>query len=416
MERLVVGQLAEEDQEKIDEQMELLQETTADPYALEPVRHSALMIHGEQPMNAEVPEKMLTNSYVTDPNLFFIRHHHPVPHLTPDQALNYQVEIDLSQYGLGQTKISLQDLQKMPKTEVTTTLQCSGNRRSGFNEFGKTSGTAWIQGAISTATWGGVRLRDLIKHAGLQDEIEAAEKGEMRHIRFHSLDGMMASIGIEKAMNPYGDVILCYEMNGKPLPRDHGYPLRIIVPGYAAVRNVKWINKIELSAEEAEGPWQRGLNYKILPPNVTDAKDVDLNTTPSINELSVYSGITNLEPAGKSKFTPGETILIKATGWAYAGGGRNIVRVDLTGDKEGDCKWTTAALVQGADQPYGRAWAWTFWEATVPAKVKADGSVDVHSKAIDSSMNSQPESCEHTWNVRGLMNNSWFKKNLGESK
>jgi sulfite oxidase len=304
----------------------------------------------------------------------------------------------------------------MPKVEVTTTLQCSGNRRSGFNKFSKTSGTAWSSGAISTAKWGGVRLRDLIKHAGLQDEIEAEEKGEMRHIRFHSLDGMMASIGIEKAMNPYGDVILCYEMNDKPLPRDHGFPLRIIVPGYAAVRNVKWISKIELSSEEAEGAWQRGLNYKILPPSVTDANGVDLTKTPSINELSVYSGITHLEPAegSNSNSKPGETIMVKAAGWAYAGGGRNIVRVDLTGDQARS--WTPAALLEGSKQHYGRAWAWTFWEAIVPAIVQDDGSVQVYTKAIDASFNSQPESCEHTWNVRGLMNNSWFKKTMTPSK
>ena len=414
MEKMVIGQLADEDQEKIDEQMELLQETTEDPYAFEPARNQALKVHSEQPMNAEVPEERLTDNYLTDPELFFIRNHHPVPYLTEDQVKNYNVEIDLSAYGLGKTKISMEDLKKMPKAEVTTTLQCSGNRRSGFNDFAKTSGTAWIQGAISTAKWGGVRLRDLIKHAGLQDETEAAEKGEMRHVRFHSLDGMMASIGIEKAMNPYGDALLCYEMNGKPLPRDHGFPLRMIVPGYAAVRNVKWIKKIELASEEAEGPWQRGLNYKILPPSVTDAKGVNLKATPSIMELSVYSGITKLELAdSKTKSKPGETVLVKATGWAYAGGGRNIIRVDLSGNKGGS--WTTATLTEGHNQRYGRAWAWTFWEATVPATVRADGSIDVYSKAVDSSMNCQPESCEHTWNVRGLMNNSWFKKSLKAS-
>ena len=106
--------------------------------------------------------------------------------------------------------------------------------------------------------------------------------------------------------------------------------------------------------------------------------------------------------------------MVKAKGWAYAGGGRNIVRVDLTGDQARN--WTPATLQEGADQPYGRAWAWTFWEATVPAVVQDDGSVNVYSKAVDASFNSQPESCEHTWNVRGLMNNSWFKKTLTPSK
>ena len=133
MESLIIGELAEADQDRIDEEMETLRETTQDPYALEPDRHEALRVHSDQPMNAEVPERMLTDSYVTDRDLFFIRHHHPVPYLTEDQVKNYRVDIDLSAYGLGKKKISLEDLRKMPKAEVTTTLQCSGNRRSGFN-------------------------------------------------------------------------------------------------------------------------------------------------------------------------------------------------------------------------------------------------------------------------------------------
>jgi sulfite oxidase len=412
MEHMVVGQLAELDQEKIDEQMDVMYETGDDPYAMEPIRHKALKVHSDQPMNAEVPEQLLTKNYLTPSSLFFIRHHHPVPHLTEDQVKKFKLDIDLSEYGKGKAKISLEDLKKLPKVEVTTTLQCSGNRRSGFNKFDRTSGTTWSQGAVSTAKWGGVRLRDLMKHAGLGDELEAEEKGNMQHVRFYGLDGMMASIGIEKAMNPYGDVIVAYEMNDEPLPRDHGYPLRVIVPGYAAVRNVKWINKIELSQEEAEGPWQRGLNYKVLPPNVTDANDIDLDKAPSVTELSVYSGITSMEPEEgyTSKFKTGETIMVKVSGWAFSGGGRNIIRVDLTGNQARS--WTSANLREGSDQKFGKAWAWTFWDALVPAIVQDDGSVHVYSKGVDMSFNAQPESCEHNWNVRGLGNNSWFKKTL----
>jgi sulfite oxidase len=408
MEHMVVGKLIEEDQEAIDEQLEAL--TQDDPYSLEPLSHTALKVHSDQPMNAEVPEELLTQHYLTPPSLFYIRHHHPVPHLTVEQIKNYNVEIDLSAYGKDTLKISLDDLKKMPKVEVTATLQCSGNRRSGFNEFERTSGTKWGQGAISTAKWGGVRLRDLLTHAGLEDPIDAQENGKMEHVRFHSLDGMMASIGIEKAMNPYGDVILCYEMDGDPLPRDHGFPLRIIVPGYAAVRNVKWINKIELSKDEAEGPWQRGLNYKVLPPDVRDANDIDLSKIPSITELGVYSGITSIDAVEGyvSNYTVGETVLVKASGWAYSGGGRNIVRVDLTGD--GAKTWKSATLQEGTDQRYGRGWAWTFWECTMPAIVQDDGSVHLYSKGVDLAFNVQPESCAHQWNVRGLGNNSWFRK------
>jgi sulfite oxidase len=407
MEHMMVGRLREQDQEAIDDQMAELQETSEDPYANEPIRHRSLRVHSDTPMNAEVPTHLLTKNYLTPASLFYIRHHHPVPRLTKKQVKNYKLTIDLTEMGKGVVEVSLEDIKKLPKVQVTATLQCSGNRRSGFNEVLRTSGTSWGQGAVSTADWGGARLVDVLKLAGFDDPIKAQEKQGMEHVRFFALDEMSASIGIEKAMNPYGDVIFCYEMNGEPLSRDHGFPLRALVPGYAAVRTVKWLKKLQLSKEEAEGPWQRGLIYKTLPPSVTDAKSVDLDHAPSMTEASLFSGITSMDRAEPEVWvTPGDAVMMKASGWAWAGGGRNIVRVDLSGD-EGKT-WTTATLTDGANQRFGRAWAWVFWEAEVPTKVKEDGSVHLVSKAVDLAFNVQPEKCDPIWNVRGLGNNSWY--------
>ena len=328
MEHMAIGRLHDDDQEKINEQMAVLEEE--DPFAREPPRHKALKVHVDTPMSAETPVRLLTKSFLTPNSLFYIRHHHPVPFLTEKDIHNYRLKIDLSAYGKGVTSISLDELQKMEKVEIVATLQCSGNRRSGFNSFHRTSGTTWGQGAISTAKFGGVRLSHLLQHCGLDDPVAAQEKCGMEHVRFFSMDGMMASIGIEKATSHYGDVIVCYEMNGEPLPRDHGFPVRIVVPGYAAVRSVKWLEKIELSTSEAEGPWQRGLSYKILPPGVTDAKDVDLNEMPSVSEASLFSGISKMERVDGKIPEPGDRVTIRASGWAWAGGGRNVVRVDLT--------------------------------------------------------------------------------------
>lgn len=267
-------------------------------------------------------------------------------------------------------------------------------------------------------------MRDLLDLAGLNDPIEAQDKQGMEHVRFHALDGMMASIGIEKAVNPYGDCIVAYEMNGEALPRDHGFPLRIIVPGYAAVRNVKWVERIEVAATEAEGPWQRGLNYKTLPPSVTDANTVDLSEMPSMTEVSLFSGITKIDRISMTKSSdnekaqvmsttnssrpnPGDRIMVRVGGWAWAGGGRNIVRVDVTGDN--GTSWATATLTDGSQQRFGRSWAWVFWECELPVVVQEDGTVHVASKAVDLAFNVQPENSQHTWNARGLGNNSWYR-------
>jgi sulfite oxidase len=408
MEHMAIGRLAEADQEVIDEQMNVLEKD--DPYAREPLRHKVLVVHSDTPMNAETPSRLLTSNYLTPSALFYIRHHHPVPFLSEKDIHDYRLKVDLTAYGKGVVSFSMDELKKMKKVEVTATLQCSGNRRAGFNDLKRTSGTPWGQGAVSTAKWGGVRLADLLEFAGLEDAFEAEDEMGLEHVRFHALDGMSASIGIEKALNPYGDVIVCYEMNDEPLPRDHGFPLRIIVPGYAAVRNVKWVEKIELAKTEAVGAWQRGLNYKTLPPAVTDAKNVNLEEMPSMTEVSTFSGITHSNVVSEAKATPGNTVTMKAEGWAWAGGGRNIVRVDVTGD--GGKSWATATLTEGKQQRFGRSWAWVFWECDVPAVVHEDGTVQLASKAVDLAFNSQPESSDHGWNVRGLGNNAWYKQTV----
>ena len=166
-------------------------------------------------------------------------------------------------------KLTLADLkQRFPKTEVTTTIQCGGNRRSGLNAVQKTSGISWQFGAVSNAKWGGVLLRDLLSFALHPVSPELCEREGIRHVQFLAIDGLAASIPIETALNPYGDVLIAYEMNGEDLPTDHGYPIRAIVPGHVGIRNVKWVKSIVLSSEEAEGPWQRGIAYKGFAPGV----------------------------------------------------------------------------------------------------------------------------------------------------
>mmetsp|Transcript_32527 Transcript_32527/g.37890 ORF Transcript_32527/g.37890 Transcript_32527/m.37890 type:complete len:578 (+) Transcript_32527:121-1854(+) len=337
MENMIIGHLDEKDQEKIDAQMEKIMDENDDPYLHEPVRSDRLIVHSDQPMNAEVPYENITDSYITPVELFYIRHHHPVPLLLKDDLEKFRLEVDVTAFvdALNQNKtkkssssipmlrkLSLNDIKKLPKVEVTTTLQCSGNRRGDMNGVQRTSGTSWGQGAVSTAKWSGARLVDVLKLAGVDDPYDLTNKdGTQKHVRFESIDGMKASINMEKATNPYGDVIIAYEMNDEPIPRDHGFPLRAIVPGYSAVRNVKWVNKIELSHEEAEGAWQRGLNYKVIPPNITDVKNVDLNVTPGMTESSLFSGITKIEveKSGSGKSKKRGTVSVKVKGWAWAG-------------------------------------------------------------------------------------------------
>jgi sulfite oxidase len=381
----------------------------SDPYSHDPSRHPGLKFHNTKPCNAELPPALQMQNWVTPNELFFIRHHHPVPEIN---AAEYRLLIKGK--GVKPICLSLADLRdRFPRTEVTATLQCGGNRRAGLNKVEKTSGIEWGTGAISTATWGGVLLRDVLLYSGLLSPEIAKEQG-VEHICFTGQDGLMASIPMEKALGTFGDVLLAYEMNGEPLPREHGYPLRAVVPGHVGVRNVKWVTEIVASEEEATGPWQRGIAYKGFSPQVKAFDGVDVEAIHSMQEMPVQSVIVSPEP-GESIDREEGTVTV--SGWAWSGGGRGIVRVDVSGDN--GKTWLPTEITHGGGQNMHQAWAWSFWEAEVPlalATAAADGSgkhaVHLCCRAIDSAYNVQPETPESIWNIRGLNNTSWDRVDI----
>lgn len=365
-----------------------------DPYVDEPERHAALIMISETPCSAEVPPALITDSWCTPNALWFVRNHHPVPKLDEEAF-----ELEVCGKGVESRRFSIDQLKALPKTEVTATLQCGGNRRGALNEVRKTSGNAWGIGAVSTAKWGGVLLREVLQASGLS----SARQAGVEHVQFEGVDGTCASIPAEKAMSEYGDVLLAYEMNGDPLPPDHGYPLRAVVPGYVGVRNIKWINKVVVSEREADGVWQRGIAYKVFNPSVTAVTAEDIEAHAPVQEMPVQSVITS--PLPGTPVEEGEEIPI--SGFAWSGGGRGIVRVDVSAD--GGATWRGAKLLEGSEQPRSQAWAWTFWEAEVPAPSSAAKEVELVCKAVDASHNSQPELSSSVWNLRGLANNSWHR-------
>jgi len=234
---------------------------------------------------------------------------------------------------------------------------------------------------------------------------QSAAKDGVQHVIFEGIDEMQASIPVEKALSPYGDVLLAYEMNGEALPAEHGFPVRLVVPGHVGVRNVKWVGKITTSSEEAVGTWQRGISYKGLSPSVKSVKAIapeELEKIQSIQEQPVTSLILEPKDGAVSEL---DDITFRVLAWS--GGGRGIVRVDVTAD--GGNTWHTADLKQGSEQHPLRAWAWTFWECEVPKPqgLQDGATVEICAKAIDVSYNQQPESIEHIWNIRGINNNSW---------
>ena len=376
-----------------------------DPFRDEPARHPALRQLSSAPCSAEAPPALLDGSFLTPNALFFVRNHHPVPHL---DGATYALSVG----GVGVAggpPLTLDELKALPRTTVVATVQCGGNRRGELNAVRKTSGNAWGCGAISTAEWTGVRLRDVFAARGLGSADAAAAAG-VRHVQFEGDDGVKASVPVEKALSSHGDVLLAYEMNGEPLPADHGYPLRAVVPGHVGVRNVKWLKSVTAAADEADGVWQRGIAYKSFGPAVTTLDGLDVAAAPPMQETPVTSVI--LRPAAGALPAEAGATSLEVSGIAYSGGGRAIIRVDVSAD--GGRTWTAAELGDGADQPLSKAWAWTLWTADVPLPPPKEGggpNVDAElvCRAVDASFNMQPASVADTWNLRGLANNAWHR-------
>jgi sulfite oxidase len=376
-----------------------------DPYAKDPRLHPALKLHARTPATAEPPLELLVHSYITPGDLWFVRSHHPVPPcaLPGADASAHRLTL-LGPSGAQLLSLSVAELRsRFPAVSVTSTLQCGGNRRSDMNGVRSTAGIAWGQGAISTATWTGARLSDVIAAAG-----DVA--GDIAHVVFTGADGMTASIPARKACDPAGDVVLAYAMNGQPIPPHHGAPLRAVVPGIVGVRSVKWLTGIHLSSEEAHGPWQRGMAYKAFPPGQTSiSAHEDVAQLPSVQEQPVNSAIAS--PAHGSTISVADGV-ISLKGYAFSGGGRRIIRVDVSID--GGSTWHSAVVdpLAGGNQPSGRAWAWSLWEAHIAvdgSAYKPGDAVVCVCKATDESMNGQPEGVAPVWNLRGLNCNAWHK-------
>jgi DMSO/TMAO reductase YedYZ molybdopterin-dependent catalytic subunit len=326
----------------------------------------------EKPLNAETTLENL-RTWITDNAVFFKR----------NQGQFMDAPIDLSDWklsfeGLVKKKISLtfEEINRLPKVEVTDTLECSGNSRSLLKE--KASGNPWTIGGVGNAVWGGIRLRDLLEKAGLQQNAN--------HVGFEGLDKPLGSAGIkfirsipiDKAMS---STILAYEMNGQPLPLEHGYPLRALALGWTGANCVKWLHRIEVLDRPFEGFFMDKV-YRVF------QKGEDPKSGKVVKDIQVKSII--VEPAKDQILSSG---IVPVRGAAYAGEA-GIEKVEVSVDH--GATWHPAELI-GLDQPY----AWRHWEYLWQAQ--KNGKYTVMARATDTKGNQQPRMA--AWNVLGYGNN-----------
>jgi sulfite oxidase len=372
---LRVGNLKEEDYEEMQKSSAM---DASDPYANDPhsERNLMLTVRSEKPFCAEPDPSVSLATFITNTPLHYIRNHMPVPDIKEEDYRLQVIGPDGKEFVF-----TLQELkEKFPKKEIVATLQCIGNRAQSLKKE-KQVGTFYGT-AISTSVWGGARMRDVLQYVGCKGDEDTfdADGARIAWINLDAADSdgiepFAGCIPFEKGISTDGDTLLAYEMNGAAIPRDHGYPVRLLAPGYAGVRNLKWVTRVEVSAEESPRPnWdaeKNGMGQRIM-------------------EWPVNSYI--IEPARGQKVSDEEGFF-EAKGWAFSGGGRAISRVEVSWDH--GRTWQLADLEQ-EDQPVYKSWAWTHWSLFVDtADIKQrgpDGTVELRVRAFDASYNSQPES------------------------
>ena len=342
---------------------------------------AGMVVHRADPLNCETSIPALIGGVVMPNARFYVRNHFQIPSVDPSSwRLNVvgSVKRPLS--------LSLQDLVKMPSQAQFVTLECAGNGRSLLTP--RVNGEQWNLGAVSTAEWTGVPLAEVLDRAGVK---EGAREVVFRGADSGKLDASSEPIRFERSLSmddaQGSEALLAYAMNGETLPIQHGYPLRVIVPGWYAVASVKWLTEIEVISGLFSGhyqtqtyffEWQRGEQVVREP----------------LSLQRVRSLITEPEP--DSEVEQGE-LPIRGVAWS---GAAPIARVEV---RIGGGPWQDARLV-GERKRH----SWQGWELI--ARLEQPGSIVISARATDMASRTQPDSPE--WNRLGYGNNAIQKVRL----
>jgi sulfane dehydrogenase subunit SoxC len=315
---------------------------------------------------------------VTPIGLHYLLTHYDIPYVDPAAwrlVVGGRVRTPL--------ELTLDDVRGRDRVSFPATFECAGNGRAKLDP--RPVSQPWIVEAIGTAEWTGTPLRALLEEAGMEDDVtEVVFTGLDHGIEGEVEQDYARSLPVQDALGD--DVLLAYEINGLPLPPQHGFPLRLVVPGWYGMTNVKWLGSITAIAEPFGGFYvARSYRYRQVEEEVGEP----------VNRMAPRSLVL---PPGFPEFLTRERYVgrgpCRLEGRAWSGWGP-IVRVEVSVD-DGET-WTDARLEEAAS-PH----AWHRWSVDwTPA---GPGTYVVCSRAADATGRTQP--MEPPWNAGGYSNNS----------
>ena len=333
-----------------------------------------MLLHNDRPEDLETPSAYF-NTWITPNDAFFVRQHLPRPSV---RAEAYRLKV--SPRVSNPRDFPLAALRQMPQHKVAATLECTGNGRGFYRP--RVPGIQWGRGAIGNAEWSGPRIQDILKLCGAEPsagflDADGADTGVAATPDF------IRSLPMRKALHPA--TLLALDMNGEPLPEIHGFPARLIVPGWDGTSWVKWVTSLAVASEQNEGffmnPAYRYPKIPLPPGSAPVPAELEV-----IEAMRLKSSIVS--HADGDKVGMGQQAI---RGFAWAAEER-VARVDVSTD--GGSRWLAADL-STQNFPF----AWRLWKAnwTPPGP----GYYTILSRATDSNGKVQPMVA--SWNPSGYL-------------
>jgi len=346
-----------------------------------------LTVHNDRPLNAETPAHLLDDD-ITPYSRLFVRANGLVPRSALDKdAADWTLTID----GEVENELSLtiDDLKNdFEQVTLALVLECGGNGRAFFQPGA--SGNQWTVGAVGCPQWTGVRLRDVLEKAGVKSSaVYTGHYGNDVDISGDPEKVVISrGVPIEKAMEP--EALIAWAMNGEDIPALHGFPLRLVIPGYPGSVSQKYLTRIWIRDKEHDGPKMGGYSYRMPKYPVAPGTEVPEEDMEVLTVMPVKSIIT--APTTGAEVTQGQAVEVRGHAWA-GDGDVKAMHVSLDFGQT----WQEATL-----EPAPNKYAWQRWRAEVTPPQQ--GYYEVWARATDMNDVSQPAVIPG-WNPRGYGNN-----------